>query len=267
MKSLLASDMDGTVIPLDQEGERHKEIAQFRILIENNPDLMLAYVTGRHLELGLAGVQEFCLPKPAVFVCDVGTAIFWRKLDAWIPDSRYRNLLLDSWAGFTGKMIADLLAPLDILILQEPEKQGEFKLSYYVSLSLSEKMIVSQIMNNLQRASVKANIIYSVDAGKKVGLVDILPPMAAKDFALGYLAEKTGLASKMVVYAGDSGNDLLAFLSGFPAIVVANTPREVKEKVKKLSIEKGIQKKIYFAKQKYIQGVVEGCYHFGLFKK
>jgi hypothetical protein len=62
--ALLACDMDGTVIPLETGKERDGEIREFHRLLAKHENVVLAYVTGRHLELGLAGVARYRLPMP-----------------------------------------------------------------------------------------------------------------------------------------------------------------------------------------------------------
>lgn len=265
--ALLATDMDGTVIPLDNNKKRSAEIRQFNKLIRQNEHLCLAYVTGRHLELGLEGVTRHSLPLPDIFVCDVGTSIYHRAGTTWKPDADFHATLKKAWHGLNGVDIAGLLKGLKQLTPQEEERQQEFKQSYYTSLDEDHRQIEAAIRERLMAAAIKANVIYSVDTLKNVGLVDVLPVMAAKDYALEYLWQSLGFSHDKIVYAGDSGNDLLAFVSGFNAIIVNNTTETVKEEVRRLATEKNIENRIFFATHKFVGGVMEGCYHFKLFNK
>ncbi len=267
IKKLLASDMDGTVVPLDHKPERQIEIQEFNQLISTHPQVALAYVTGRHLELGLEGVAKHNLPTPRIFVCDVGTTIYLRENGAWQVDRDYRGLLQQSWHNLTGSDIAALLADIPNLEPQEDERQKEFKQSYYVPLLIDRKEIVQQIKTKLHTEDIEANVIYSIDSLKNIGLVDVLPVIAAKDYALQYLWKKLQINKENIVYAGDSGNDLLAFVSGFNAIVVQNTGEDVKEAVRKQIVIKNIEQHLFFANYKYVKGVIEGCFHFKLFKR
>ncbi|MDH4322493.1 MAG: hypothetical protein OEV73_13480 [Desulfobulbaceae bacterium] len=265
--ALLASDMDGTVIPLSGGPERDAEIDRFRQLIADNPQLALAYVSGRHLSLGLAGVARHHLPPPDIFVCDVGTTIYFHdEQGRWQRDEGYRGRLLDSWQGYTGPAIAALLAGLPALIPQEEEKQAEFKQSYYLDRGEDHAAALAAIHASLAAHDLQANTIYSVDPIKEIGLIDVLPPIAAKDLALSYLWQKLALPKANVVYAGDSGNDLLAFVSGFNAIVVDNTAEPVKAEVRRQARAKGIEQHIFFAPTRFAQGVIDGCAHFHLFR-
>ena len=50
-RSLLASDLDGTLIPLERNAQRLREVAEFVDAVDQSVNLILAYVTGRHLSL------------------------------------------------------------------------------------------------------------------------------------------------------------------------------------------------------------------------
>ena len=265
--ALLACDMDGTVMPLETGAERDQEIREFHRLLAKHRNIVLAYVTGRHLELGLIGVEQARLPMPDIFVCDVGTSIHLRASGNWVVDEGYRHELLRCWNGHTNVEIGMMLTTIPGLSAQEQEKQGEFKRSYYASRDRDHREIIRLIQDCLDSNGVGAKVIYSVDAKKNIGLVDVLPECAAKDAALVYLWEKFGLERDKIVYAGDSGNDLLAFVSGFNAIVVNNTPVAVKEEVRRQMREKGIKERIFFAPSNYVKGVVEGCFHFCMFRQ
>lgn len=265
--AILASDMDGTVIPLESGEERDAEILEFNRLIHNNQHIALAYVTGRHLELGLEGVAEFQLPLPDIFVCDVGTTIYFQTREQWEVDQSYRIELKQAWKGHVGSDIAIMLQDIPDIEEQEQERQKEFKQSYYVSRAINDRKIVRAIHDRLGEQGVQANVIYSVDSLKNIGLIDVLPKIAAKDYALRYLWQKLQLEFDAVVYAGDSGNDLLAFVSGFNAIIVNNTPDAVKQEVHRQAQEKMIVQRTYFSEAKYVQGVIEGCFHYQLFRE
>jgi hypothetical protein len=52
---LLASDLDGTLIPLERDAQRLREVEELVRALAASEDLRLAYVTGRHLALAQAG--------------------------------------------------------------------------------------------------------------------------------------------------------------------------------------------------------------------
>lgn len=262
---LLACDMDGTVIPLTDLEDQQEALQRFRELSRNTPNLHLGYVTGRHLELGLLGVKQHNLPMPDIFICDVGTSIYFREKDQWQLDQRYADKLRRSWKD-QGGTIQRLLDNVAGLQLQEAEKQGAFKKSFYADPTLSEEAIRAHVGEILRVKAINANLIYSFDQAKKVGLLDVLPPMAAKDAALHHIVAALQLARDHVFYAGDSGNDLHAFLSGYNAILVANTDEATRQRVLKTARQKKFLDRIYCAEAPYTAGVMEGCDFFRVFE-
>jgi hydroxymethylpyrimidine pyrophosphatase-like HAD family hydrolase len=86
----------------------------------------------------------------------------------------------------------------------------------------------------------------------------------AKDFAIHYLYDHLGVHVDRLVYAGDSGNDVAAMLTGFKVIVVGNATPGLREELLARGAEKGILDRLYFAEEFYAAGVLEGCRHFGI---
>jgi len=264
-KFLIASDIDGTLIPHEPDESTNLDISAFNKAIESNNTVFFAYVTGRHLELALDGINKFNLKIPDIFVCDVGTSIYDKKGSRWLPDEKYRQIMEDSWGGFSREYIAEALKNVKGLEEQEEEKLKEFKQSYYLPMG-SEKTVIQKINEILSPKNIKTSIIYSVDEKKNIGLLDILPKNASKDSALKYLQNRLEINADNVVYAGDSGNDIEAFLSGYKAIVVKNTITEVVREVVERSKEKNLESKIYFTEKKHSAGVLEGLRYFGFVK-
>jgi hypothetical protein len=74
----LATDLDGTFIPLSQIEQNQKDlIILSRELLEWQ--IGLAFVTGRHFELVQEAIEENLLPHPNWIICDVGTTILQSK--------------------------------------------------------------------------------------------------------------------------------------------------------------------------------------------
>lgn len=261
---LLASDMDGTVIPLDRNPGRARALRQFRTFADGHNRLALAYVTGRDIDLAQRGIREYKLPLPQCILCDVGTTLYIAKRGQWTPDPNYRRLMRKQFGGHTADELADVLDDEPTLHPQEDERQAEFKLSYYVPYDIDVHRVCRTLKSRLSRKGIRANLVFSVDSVRKRGLLDVLPEGVAKDFALRVLQRKYRLPEDRVVYAGDSGNDLLAFLSGYKAIVVGNTPQSIKTVLQKAMTRKDFKGRLYFARSKYTRGVLEGCRHFGL---
>lgn len=260
-RSLLASDLDGTLIPPERDEQRLREVAEFVDAVDASVNLMLAYVTGRHLSLALEGIAELGLPSPDWFVCDVGTSVY-RSTDAGFePDQGYRNAMRTAFGGLSGVDVRAAIGAVEGLDLQEEEKQGEFKVSYYTQGR--PEPYVETVQSRLDRANATVNLVPSHDPVTDRGLLDVLPAGIAKDYAVRYLHDHSGVDEQRLVYAGDSGNDRAAMLTGFRVIVVGNADEVLKKDLGIEAVVQGIAEKIYFAKHPYARGVLEGLRHFG----
>ena len=263
-RTLLASDMDGTVIPLEVNPEREKEIAFFADAVDSAKELTLAYVTGRDLPLALKGIQEFGLPVPETLVCDVGTSVYHRTPAGFQKDEDYVRLMEDARGGVDVRVVRHELAQIPNLLLQPEERQTESKLSYHLPPESDHQTALGTVHEILDRLQGPFQAVYSVGAPSGTGLLDLLPAGVAKDFAILYLQKRMGLAPDNLVYAGDSGNDLAAMLAGFNAIVVGNATPGLKEDLLARGEGLGILDRLYFSEGFYAAGVMEGCRHFGI---
>ena len=261
-RSLLASDLDGTLIPLERDAQRLGEVAQLVAALRERPELQLAYVTGRHLSLAEQGIAEVGLPTPDWFVCDVGTSVYHRVDGGFEPDESYREAMRAAFGGLSGADVRAAIGEVDGIELQEEEKQAEFKVSYYTRGR--HEPYVQLVQDRLDTAGAHANLVASFDPLSERGLLDVLPEGVAKDYAIRYLHERTGIDAEHLVYAGDSGNDRAAMLSGFRAIVVGNADAALKHELQSASVEGGLSERLYFAQQPYAAGVLEGLRHFAL---
>ena len=261
-RSLLASDLDGTLIPLERDAQRLREVAELVEAMRASAGLQLAYVTGRHLSLAEQGIAEVGLPTPNWFVCDVGTSVYHREAAGFEPDETYRKAMRAAFGGLGGADVRAAVGEVDGIELQEEEKQAEFKVSYYTRGR--HEPYVDAVQSRLDAAGARVNLVASFDPVSERGLLDVLPAGVAKDYAIRYLHEHTGIDADHLVYAGDSGNDRAAILSGFRAIVVGNADEALKEELKSASAERGLSRRLYFAKHPYARGVLEGLRHFGL---
>ncbi len=259
-RTLLASDLDGTLIPLEA-GEQHlRGVQAWADAVRAQPDLMLAYVTGRHLALAQAGVSELGLPLPNWFVCDVGTSVYRREDRGYVLDEAYRVAMREALGGLTGEQVRHAVAAIEGLELQEEEKQAEFKVSYYTARR--PEAWLSTVEARLDEAGAQVSLVASFDPVTSRGLLDVLPAGVAKDYAVRYLHDHTGIDEAHLVYAGDSGNDRAAMLAGYRVIVVGNADPALKKDLERESAIRGLTGKIYFASASYAAGVLEGLRHF-----
>jgi sucrose-6F-phosphate phosphohydrolase len=261
---LLAADMDGTVIPLRDTPEQRRDIRRFRKVLESRNDVLLAYVTGRDLNLAERGIQEFELPLPDLLATDVGTALHRWDGDAFRPDPEYTELMRQAMGGFATGQILSLLESDPALTLQEKERQGTHKISFYVDPAVREMDLLPRLRLRLEQCGAQMSLVYSRDELAGVGLLDVLPRGVAKDAAVRFLHDHTGVEESRLVYAGDSGNDKAAMLAGYRVVVVGNAPETLREDLQSEARALGRLDHLYFASAPYVGGVLEGMAHWGV---
>lgn len=261
---LIAADMDGTVIPLEDTAERRAEVETLRQALEARDDLTLAYVTGRDLGLVEAGIERFGLPHPDMVAADVGTSLFHRASDgSYHPDPDYEALMREAMGGVRSDVIRAALSGDPEMELQPESAQGPFKTSYFVSLRAAREGLLDRVRTRLEEAGARVSLVYSVDSLKGVGLLDILPAGIAKDAAVAFLRDHAAVPRDHLVYAGDSGNDRAAMLAGYRVVIVGNAPEPLKRTLRQEAERKGVGATLYFARAPYAAGVLEGLRHWG----
>jgi HAD superfamily hydrolase (TIGR01484 family) len=166
--------------------------------------------------------------------------------------------------GLDVREVRHEMGHLPDLLLQPEERQTESKLSYHLAPGADHQRMLESVTEILDELGGRMQAVYSVGAPHGTGLLDILPVGVAKDFALRYLHDHTGVDPEEIVYAGDSGNDLAAMLSGFKAILVGNATPGLREELTSRGGEMGVLGRLYFAEKLYVAGVLEGCRHFGI---
>jgi alpha-amylase len=259
---LLASDLDGTLIP-PEGAAGDGGIEELRRSLRTRSDVAVAYVTGRSRSLALDGIARHGLPAPRVLVCDVGTSVFIAEGGDYVPDPAYRELMREALGAAETSHARAVLGALRGLELQEEEQQTEFKLSYYVPPDGQGEELAARARELLEGVG-RFNVVHSLDPHARQGLLDVLPAGVAKDVAVRYLHDHSGVHEDDLVYAGDSGNDVAAMLSGFKVIVVGNAAAPLKERVRAQASGLAIGERVYFAEASYAAGVLEGCRRFGV---
>lgn len=229
---LLCTDLDRTLLPNGLQPESPAARPLFKKLVAQ-PFVTLAYVSGRNLRLLEEAIAEYQLPEPDFMVGDVGTAIYHKPAGSWRPWPEWQTLIGQDWQGTTPAELADCLADLVELDLQEPAKQSRFKLSYYTDPGIDFTVLAEKVRRRLARCPAKVKLVASVDEVKQTGLFDLLPAAASKLAAVTFLSGATGIPRERTFYAGDSGNDLEVLTSDIRAILVANASAAVKNQVKK----------------------------------
>lgn len=259
---VLATDLDGTFIPLEGEAGNREDLETLR-KAHADGNFQLIFATGRHFSSVEEAIREENLPVPEWVVCDVGTSIYRREGDVFSVFSDYRRHLSEKVGEHGREMVEKLLAGIGGLTAQTDERQGEFKISYESEPETVEDL-VEKVNEDLREKGVPYGCMGSVDPFLKIGLLDVLPEAVSKAYALEWLAEHAGYQRDEVVFSGDSGNDFAALSCGFRAIVVANASEGLAEKTRAGLAERGLEERLFVAGKTATSGVLEGCRFFGL---
>jgi sucrose-6F-phosphate phosphohydrolase len=267
-KILICSDLDRTLVPNGYQEESAHARALFRQLAEHS-NIFLAYVSGRDKKLISDAIEEFHLPSPDYAIGNVGTSLY-RVIDGnWQLSDDWSHEIGQDWKSLTEGKLAEFLADIKEINLQEPEKQNQYKVSFYTDQIVDPQGLIQNIQGVLAEKGVLAGIIWSVDEISSEGLLDIIPPRANKLHAIQFLMQQEHFLEDNTVFAGDSGNDLDVLTSGLQSILVKNATEDIrKEALKKLS-EKNLTYRLYLPQGdflgmngNYAAGLLEGLVHF-----
>ncbi|MGB5538961.1 MAG: HAD-IIB family hydrolase [Gammaproteobacteria bacterium] len=266
---LVCTDLDRTLLPNGPQSESPQARERFSRLVAN-PQITLAYVSGRHRALVEQAIYNYRLPVPDFVVGDVGTTIYRVGTEqAWIRLTTWEEDFARDWAGRTHADLKALLHDLSALQLQEVSKQNDYKLSYYVTLQSDREALSAMIRHRFGESGIRASLIWSIDEPMGIGLLDILPERASKLHAVEALMKLNGFDCSNTVFCGDSGNDIEVLASPIPAVLVANGHADVKELARRLADEKHCSAQLYIAQGgfmdmngNYSAGILEGIAHY-----
>jgi maltooligosyltrehalose trehalohydrolase len=258
----LATDLDGTLIPLEGNEQNRSDLEKLKQQLDDH-GAMLAFVTGRHLEIVAEAIDQHQLPQPDWIICDVGTSIYRRSPEGWAQETAYREHLDGLITLLPIDHLRRELADVPGLALQEEAKQGAFKLSYYVAEPDLEDA-VTRIESVLDQCNAPWSIISSVDPFTRDGLIDLLPRGVSKAYAVEWWRQHCGFDREDVVFAGDSGNDWAALIAGYRVIVVRNAPGDLARRVEEYHVSQQWEGLLYLADAPATSGVLAGCRAFGL---
>jgi HAD superfamily hydrolase (TIGR01484 family) len=265
---LLCSDLDRTILPNGAQPESTRARPLLRALAGRD-EITLAYVSGRHQALLQQAIDEFDIPVPDFAIGDVGTTIYEIQNGNWQPWQHWYNEIAPDWNGKEREDLHQLFMDINMLELQEPEKQNVFKLSYYAPQDCDTKALLNQMRKRLTAENVRASLIWSIDEITHVGLLDVLPERATKLHAIEFLMKQKHFGIEQTVFAGDSGNDLPVLTSKINSVLVKNAREDVrKEALSKVNTD-GHPGSLYLAQGdfmdmngNYSAGVLEGLAHF-----
>jgi HAD superfamily hydrolase (TIGR01484 family) len=270
-KLLICTDLDRTLLPNGTQPESPEARTIFTRLV-SRPEVYLVYVSGRNLALVQEAIQEYDLPAPHWIVGDVGSTMYKFEGDRWKSWQNWTQQIAGDWRGFNAIDLEPLfsdLAEISHLVLQEPDQQSRFKLSYYLPLDIEKDALQQYIKLRLEEQNIAASLIYSVDEAKEIGLLDILPARATKLHAAEFLMGQLNFDDSNTVFAGDSGNDLPMLISAVPYVLVANAPDDIIAQSLQQAKKLGNTHRLYLAQGgflgmngNYSAGILEGIVHY-----
>lgn len=259
---LVCTDLDRTLIPNGSRLESAGVRARFQALAAR-PEVTLAYVTGRHLELVVRAMAEFQLPVPDFIIANVGTTIYqpgpagtWQSLDEWQAD------IGQDWGQLQAPDLHPVLQELPQLQPQESSKQSRYKLSYYFPVARPPDELAERVRELLGKRGIGARVICSIDELRDVGLLDVIPERASKLHAIEALMHRMQVSRESVVFSGDSGNDMEVLVSAIPSVLVANASEEIKAQALELAWQAGTEKFLHIATGGFMG--MNGCYGAGI---
>lgn len=267
-KVLLCCDLDRTVLPNGDAPESPNVRKKFAKVTRHDA-IILVYVSGRNKRLVLQAINDYQIPVPDYAICDVGSLIYKIKGNRWLELDNWSSLIASDWRNCPPEKIIQCLSDIELLTLQEPEKQTRLKVSYYTPLTIDIENLKTNITQNLAQQGYNANLVWSIDDVKHCGLLDILPPQSNKLHAIEFLMKETGFKKENIVFAGDSGNDIPIIISDIPAVLVKNAHESVCLEATKAIKDNGYADFIYIAagdfsglNGNYCAGILEGLVHY-----
>lgn len=261
-QTMLASDIDGTLMPLEFNNEEKNALVELKKMIWLDHS-MVTFVTGRDFEAVIEDKHFKELPTPGWIICDVGTSIY-----AHSRISADFNLL-ESYQEHLGTLVGDypverlssLFRSDSRMRKQEERKQGKYKLSYYTEASMVDD-VVADVRRLIRTEKVPYSVIGSVDPFNNDGLIDMLPENVDKGSALKWLCAELNVPTESVVFCGDSGNDLGALTSGVNAVLVGNASDRVRSEFTREMESRYLSDRVFLAQGHATVGVLEGWRHY-----
>lgn len=236
----LVCEIDNTLLG-DQEA-LHKLIER---LHNDGNSTGVGIATGRNLQTSLEMLEEWQFPRPDLLIVSAGSEIYYGP--QVVPDANWQRHISYHW---NADAVRQAMEELPGVMLQPPQSQGKFKLSYFIDET--KAVSFKEIMRHLRRRRLHVKGIYSHNM-----YLDLLPIRASKGDAIRYCALKWGLPIKRFLVAGASGNDESMLAGNTLAVVVGNYSQEI-EKLRGYP-------QIYFAEGHYAWGILEALDRYDFF--
>lgn len=265
---ILATDIDRTLVP-DGNAPYDGSLPRLLQKVQEN-NIILVYVSGRNCALLKQALTEYSIPVPDYFIGSVGTEIYKKEGEDLREYTLWQQELQRTNPDWDRNALISRIGEKDGLSLQEDAVQNEYKISFYVDMPDRQADYVKYVSDKLTSLHMKATILSSIDVERQKGLIDVVPENATKLGAMEFLRQELGVQKSDMIYAGDSGNDILVLASCYKGILVKNAPDNVKKEVMEKRSAGQCPNTIYIAEGKngfngnYSSGILEGLEHFGV---
>lgn len=231
---LLATDLDGTFLAGPPEDRQ-----RLYQLINAHPEIKLAFVTGRGLEVVLPILSDPTIPIPDYIVCDVGATVVDGRTRQ--PVQPLQSEIDARWPG--ERVVAEAMAAFAGIERQEVPQQR--RCSYFCG--------AADVTPEISRlaATLGCDVLFSADR-----YLDILPRGTSKGSTLTALVRLSGIDTDAVLVAGDTLNDLSMFQHGFNGVCVGDSEPAL------LAATRGLSHVLH-AERAGCGGILDALAHFG----
>jgi len=258
---LLCTDLDRTLIP-NGPAREPKDARRHLADYLTRHGIRLAYISGRDTGRVQEAIERWALPVPDFMAADAGTTILRLEQGHWQPDEAWAALQRERWGGRDGRAVHACLRGIDALIAQAGDRQHPFKRSYTVLKGTHLPQLQRLIEERTEAQGLDVAMLFSHDPLTDETLLDLVSPIATKRGAVAHLASALGLETREVLFAGDSGNDLDALTSEFPAVLVGNADAPTRILARQSVATGRHAGRLYQASASYAAGILEGLVHY-----
>ena len=242
---LFVTDLDNTFVGDDNA---LRELEQLLTKHRQEHGTKIVYATGRSPVLYQELKKERNLMEPDALVLSVGTEIYLDKNDT--PDTAWSEKLSQGW---NREVVLSKTADFSELKPQPDTEQGQFKVSFFLEQSVSER-VLAKLKSALTESGLDVKLIYSSGID-----LDIVPTNSDKGQAMQFLRQKWDFVAESTVACGDSGNDIALFAVGEErGILVGNARPELIQWHNENPADHR-----YLAKNVCAGGIIEGLKYFG----
>ncbi len=244
-QKLLVLDLDSSLEHSQPQGllNLRKSLKEASPGLENR----LGVLTGRSIKAARYRYSELHLPSPSVWICRAGTEIYYGEDNQ--PDYFWQDSITDGWdRKGVEKSLVDLK---DYLVLQEPEQQGPFKISYL--LKEPEQAILPLVRKRLRKSGFAA-----IPQLRCHWYLDVVPLRASRSEAIRFLILRWNLSLEEVLIVASQQGDA-ELIRGLISTVVPVEHDPCLEGLRS-------QERVFFSSAVQ-DGVIDGLKHYKFFKQ